>query len=148
MCSPTQKIFGFLSLRFLVMAFPRTAILILKARGIASFACLHVIEKLQVHVSAAILQLGESVPIHFVLEIRSSLESFESPDSFIDSLVHQVQRFKQMCFPHGKSLSAAEWPRVPAVNRDSGSRLLAALRRGLLLPFLLFLDAFLFVGYG
>jgi hypothetical protein len=83
------------------MAFSRTAILALKARCVSLFTCLHVIEELQVHVRATALHLGESIAIDFLLEIRSPRQPFEAPDRFIDSLVHQVQRFKKMCFPHG-----------------------------------------------
>jgi hypothetical protein len=72
------------------MALCGTAILTLEVRGIALFARLHVIEKLQVDVGATTLQFGEGVGIHFLLEIRSPLEPFESSHRFIDSLVHEV----------------------------------------------------------
>jgi hypothetical protein len=84
------------------MAVYRAAILTLEARGIALFARLHVVEKLQVDVGAATLQLGQSIAIHLFPEIRRPLEPFQSPDRFIDALIHQVQGFKQMGFPHGK----------------------------------------------
>jgi len=138
---PTHTTFGFCGPRFLVMGFPRTVILALEPCGIATLATPHFIEKPQVDVGAPVLQLGESVTIDFFLEIRSPLEPFESPDSFIDSLVHQVQRFQTDVL--------SSWQESFRLHRGrtSGFRLLPALRVGLLLPFLFSLDAFLFVGY-
>jgi hypothetical protein len=81
--------------------------------GVVLFLAAHLVHELAVDQRAATFQTGHGLVVDLPKRVGCLLQALHSANGFVDPVIHQVQRFVEMCFLH-KQISSPRrnWPRV------------------------------------